>query len=93
MQDCAGSEESIAPKDEASDTSPPHSAAALTVPSTAEGGDDSDVVEVALASALTAAAAAGRFDIVGQLARDLEARRLARNEKWRRASERGRPAT
>ena len=36
-----------------------------------------DHVEVALATALTAAATAGRFDVVAQLARELEARRLA----------------
>ena len=38
-----------------------------------------DVVESALASALTAAATAGRFDVVAQLAKELEARRLARS--------------
>jgi len=52
-------------------------------------GDDADVfgpaigpvadgVEAALTSALGAAATAGRFDVVAQLARELEARRLAR---------------
>lgn len=41
-------------------------------------GPDGDVVEAALARALDAAAAAGRFDVVAQLARELEARRLAR---------------
>ena len=35
-------------------------------------------VEAALAKALDAAAAAGRWDIVAQLARELEARRLVR---------------
>jgi hypothetical protein len=39
--------------------------------------DHSDPVAVAVARALTAAAAAGRFDVVAQLARELEARRLA----------------
>jgi hypothetical protein len=34
-----------------------------------------DVVEAALAQALKAAATAGRFDVVAQLARELEARR------------------
>ena len=34
-------------------------------------------VESALADALVKAAAAGRFDVVAQLARELEARRLA----------------
>ena len=37
-----------------------------------------DSVEAALARALDAAAKAGRFDVVTQLARELEARRLAR---------------
>jgi hypothetical protein len=37
-----------------------------------------DPVEAALARAVTEAAAAGRFDVVGLLARELEARRLAR---------------
>jgi hypothetical protein len=39
--------------------------------------DRSDPVVVELARALGAAAAAGRFDVVAQLARELEARRLA----------------
>jgi len=38
----------------------------------------SDPVEEALAAALAGATAAGRWDIVAQLARELEARRLAR---------------
>jgi hypothetical protein len=38
-----------------------------------------DDVENALAKALGEAAAAGRFDVVAQLARELEARRLARS--------------
>ena len=38
---------------------------------------ETDSVEQALARALDAAAAAGRFDVVSQLARELEARRLA----------------
>jgi ribosomal protein S9 len=38
----------------------------------------SDAVEAALARALMKAAEAGRFDVVAQLARELEARRLAR---------------
>ncbi len=45
---------------------PPRSAAA------------SDPVEAALAKALTDASTAGRFDVVAQLAKELEARRLAR---------------
>jgi hypothetical protein len=40
--------------------------------------DQRDGVESALAKALDAAATAGRFDVVAQLARELEARRLAR---------------
>lgn len=39
-----------------------------------------DVVERALAVALVEAAVAGRFDVVAQLARELEARRLERAE-------------
>jgi hypothetical protein len=38
----------------------------------------SDVVEAALARALGEASAAGRFDVVAQLARELEARRHSR---------------
>jgi hypothetical protein len=37
-----------------------------------------DPVEAALAKALEGATAASRFDVVAQLARELEARRLAR---------------
>ncbi len=37
-----------------------------------------DAVEEALAGALARAAEAGRFDVVAQLARELEARRSAR---------------
>jgi hypothetical protein len=37
-----------------------------------------DPVETALTKALTEASAAGRFDVVAQLAKELEARRLAR---------------
>jgi hypothetical protein len=40
--------------------------------------DRPDAVEVALAKALGDAAAAGRFDVVAQLATELEARRRAR---------------
>ena len=41
-------------------------------------GPTGDPVEGALARALDAAAAAARFDVVAQLAKELEARRLAR---------------
>ncbi len=40
--------------------------------------NDLDPIEAALADALSKAAAVGRFDVVAQLARELEARRLAR---------------
>jgi hypothetical protein len=36
-----------------------------------------NAVELALADAITRASAAGRFDVVAQLAREIEARRLA----------------
>jgi hypothetical protein len=45
----------------------------------ARGNDGAiDAVEDALARALSEASAAGRFDVVAQLARELEARRTAR---------------
>lgn len=44
----------------------------------ASPGTGEDQVEAALARALERASAAGRFDVVAQLARELEARRLAR---------------
>ena len=40
--------------------------------------DDAHAVEEALAKALERATAAGRWEVVSQLARELEARRLAR---------------
>ena len=43
-------------------------------------GNAGDVVEAALAKALEGAAAACRFDVVAQLAKELEARRMARSE-------------
>jgi hypothetical protein len=43
-----------------------------------QSGGNRDPVEDALAKALTEASMAGRFDVVTQLARELEARRLAR---------------
>ena len=47
-------------------------------PTIGPSGDPSgDVVEAALAKALEQAASAARWDIVSQLARELEARRLA----------------
>jgi len=45
---------------------------------TAMNADLDGVVDATLARALDAAAKAGRFDVVAQLARELEARRLAR---------------
>jgi hypothetical protein len=47
--------------------------------SAGEPGRDDDPVEAALARALDRASEAGRFDVVVQLARELEARRLARS--------------
>jgi len=46
-------------------------------------------VDAALAYALAAAARAGRFDVVSQLARELEARRLANSNVVAIASKRG----
>jgi hypothetical protein len=43
----------------------------------ASPGTGADQVEAALARALDRASEAGRFDVVAQLARELEARRLA----------------
>jgi hypothetical protein len=40
---------------------------------------DGDAVEAALAKALEGATSAGRWDVVAQLARELEARRLTRS--------------
>ena len=42
-------------------------------------GTSKDAVESALASALEGATAAGQWQVVGQLARELEARRVARS--------------
>lgn len=47
-------------------------------PTQKEGVGQPDVVEVALADALTKAATAGQWETVSQLARELEARRRAR---------------
>ncbi len=54
-----------------------------SVPQNPRGTDGAlalDSVDAALAKALDAAASAGRFDVVAQLAKELEARRLARSE-------------
>jgi hypothetical protein len=50
----------------------------VSAPIGAARPEPSDAVEEALARALTQAAGDGRFDVVAQLARELEARRLAR---------------
>jgi hypothetical protein len=42
------------------------------------GVDGREAIEAALASALETAASAGRFDVVAQLARELEARRTGK---------------
>jgi hypothetical protein len=56
-----------------------HAEANPAIPGRLDGDlDGPDVVEAALARALGDAAAAGRFDVVAQLARALEARRLGR---------------
>jgi hypothetical protein len=47
-------------------------------PSGGVGAGSVDVIEAGLVGALAAAANAGRFDVVAQLAKELEARRLAR---------------
>jgi hypothetical protein len=61
---------------------PQPTAANPAIPGRLDAGLDApDAVETALAEALTKAAAAGRFDIVGQLARELEARRKASTAK------------
>ncbi len=59
----------------------------VPMPGPASGA--ADAVEVALANAITAAVADGKFDVVSQLCREIEARRLARagnvvaiNGKW-----------
>lgn len=56
------------------DDSKPLEVSALCTPETVP----TDAVEAALAIALVEAATAGRFDVVAQVARELEARRLAR---------------
>ena len=68
MQDSASSANGTAPDGEPSFDLLPRSAAAGAV----------DPVDVALARALADASAAGRFDVVLQLAKELEARRLER---------------
>lgn len=51
---------------------------AVSISGALMGRSAGDEVETALAAALTPAATAGRFDVVAQLAKELEARRLAR---------------
>ena len=55
-------------------------------------GEAPESVEDALAVALAAASAAGRWDVVAQLARELEARRLAASGAVDLADERARRA-
>jgi hypothetical protein len=76
------------PLDDAPSETIPHDSAAMASDEVPTDGESSmllprpaaasDPVEVALARALTEASAAGRFDVVAQLARELEARRAAR---------------
>jgi hypothetical protein len=54
--------------------------AATVVDSSERSNPEGDAIEIALTAALGAAVAAGRFDVVAQLARELEARRLARSK-------------
>jgi hypothetical protein len=64
--DRRGNDEDRATKDDASQ------------PSVSALSSSDDPVEAALTGALARAADAGRFDVVAQLAKELEARRLAR---------------
>jgi len=66
-QDSAGFASGSAGGEGREEGSPPRSAAASM-----------DAIEAALADALAGATEAGRWDVVAQLARELEARRLAR---------------
>ena len=50
-----------------------------------------DAIEAALASALAAAAAASRFDVVAQLAREIEARRVTDTSSFTLDTARPRP--
>ena len=70
-QDSASSANGYAPDETRSGRLLPRDAAAC----------EPDAVDTALATALTAAAIAGRFDIVAQLDEELEARRLARSNE------------
>lgn len=65
------SKESPQVADEASSDAP--AAAAASAAAFAAATEPVDVVEVALVDALTMAAPAGRFDVVAQLAKELEA--------------------
>jgi integrase len=56
------------------------SSAAANAAANAAASEPVDVVESALADAITKAALAGRFDVVAQLGRELEQRRRARGE-------------
>jgi len=60
------------------DDSKPPEVLALCASEETSSTPSTDAVEAALATALVEAATAGRFDVVAQLARELEARRLAR---------------
>jgi hypothetical protein len=57
----------------------PHEAAPIQDPPGAFSNEAVDVVEAALAEALLRAAHAGQWEIVSQLARELDARRMARS--------------
>jgi purine nucleoside permease len=81
LQDSASSVNGTSPDSERTFDLLPRGAAAGEV----------DLVDVALARALADASAAGRFDVVLQLAKELEARRLERGVNARVPA--GRPCT
>ena len=66
IADSSGNSQADTTRHDASDVLPPRPAAA------------SDAIETALTVALEGATKAGRWDVVAQLAKELEARRLAR---------------
>jgi len=73
VADCCEKDAKDATKDD-----PKQREVSASVPAVATRPDSADAVEAALAGALVQAAGAGRFDVVAQLARELEARRLSR---------------
>ncbi len=80
-EDCTPSGNASARNDAPCDGSPP----SATAPS------GPDFVETALARALADASAAGRFDVVVQILKELEARRTAREAQFGQAEDARRP--